>query len=138
MAAFHSHRPAFRGAASIFVYCQFRQPNAASLLLAYRATVIDEQVKATLLERGSESIDSLFIYIYVYWTLQRCSSLKWKYIKKYKKYFFHTDALHPLVTAHTQTKKYQMEAEEGMWAIQGHWPHTGEEAIAVSLAKSHF
>lgn len=104
MAAFHSHRPAFSGAASIFVYCQFKQANAASLLLAHRATMVDW--------RSESNIVSLFIYIYVYvklsqqWTLQRCSYEE--------SFFFHTTALHLFMTVQMQTKKYQMEAEEAM------------------------
>lgn len=41
MAAFYSHGPAFRGAASIFVYCQFKQANAASLLLTHCGTMVE-------------------------------------------------------------------------------------------------
>lgn len=43
MAAFQSHDPALGGAlaVSIFLYCQFKQANAASLLLARLATTVD-------------------------------------------------------------------------------------------------
>lgn len=42
MAAFQSRRPALeRGASSIFVYCQFKQANAASLLSAHLGTTVD-------------------------------------------------------------------------------------------------